>query len=336
MTQHHRETIEALLVEQTLALARTLVLTAEPVKAVRLLEEVAPQAAIDSAECADFAKRLRSQVDQAFSDTAYLKRYTEYDNGGVPNQPFSDTNVLNLYRARAMLQATRRVAATKPNFRYLSIGGGDGSIPRAVLQEHPQAQVWFSELLGVGGAVVDALQREFPGRVHVDGRYDTLAPTAEDFFDVVECLEVAEHVTRLDTFLSNISRSLVKDGIACISVPNHLDWVEPLMLSNFDDEDNWYHHVRAFTPKFMAGAMLQSGLLPTIFHDGTRGLFAVAGPATPVYTTFEEVAPSLPGEPGTRLVIPHKASLSDTSFLPGYGATITVWEGVLIDNGSVA
>ena len=331
MTDHHRASIAALLTEQTLALARVLVLTAEPVKAVRLLEEVAPQAAIDSQECRDFAARVREQADQAFSDAAYLERYTKYDNGGVPNVPFSDHGVLRLFRAQAMLEVTRRIAKRKPNFRYLSIGGGDGTIPRAVLTEHPGSTVWFSELLGVGGAVVDALQREFPGRVNVDGRYDTLAATTEDYFDIVECLEVAEHVTDLNGFLVNLRNSLVGDGIACISVPSHLDWIEPKMLTDFENDDNWYHHVRAFTPRSMGRELLAAGLHATVLHDSVRGLFAVAHAGRVIENAYEN--PPQPGNPSTTeagSVVVINGRFGEASLVPGITASIEIYDGVLL------
>jgi len=270
------ESIQTLLVEKTLEHARFLIACAEPVKAHELLARLAPVSVLHHPRIVAMRTSLEKQIDQYFDDEAYIRRYTTYDNGGVPNQPFSDTNLRNLFRAQATVAVARQL---QPK-RYLSVGGGEGTIPLMVMEGCPKTEMTLSELLGVGGDVAKALSDKFPGRVNVTGRYDlwwfdeTDVPTLG--FDFIECLEVVEHVTDDHEFLSNLATAANEDATLCLSTPNSTDWIESKLVTDFGDQ-NWYHHVRAYSPRSLAEVLLRSGWLPTIFY-ADKTLYVVAKP----------------------------------------------------------
>jgi hypothetical protein len=266
------ESIQTLLVEKTLDHAKFLIACAEPVKAHTLLAQLAPVSVLHHPRVVAMRTSLEKQIDQWFSDEAYVRRYTTYDNGGVPNQPFSDTNLRNLFRA----QATVTLARQQQPKRYLSVGGGEGTVPLMVMEGCPTTNMTLSELLGVGGDVYAALQAKFPGRVHVTGRYDTAVNEVATGFDFIECLEVVEHVTDDLLFLSNLRNAASEEATLCLSTPNSTDWIESKLVVEFGDK-NWYHHVRAYSPRSLATVLLQAGWLPTIFYVD-KTLFVVAQP----------------------------------------------------------
>ena len=283
-TAADNKTIKALLAARAVEYARTLISCGEPIKALKVLEEVAPVSALEHQEVQEMSKTLRKQVDQFFSDEDYVRRYTVYDNGGVPNEPFSDVGLLPLFRA----QATIELAGQKKPARYLSIGGGEGTVPLHVLNNNPDTKATLSELLGVGGSVAAALEAKHPGRVSVTGRYDTPnRPTENDgSFDMVECLEVVEHVTDDLLFLQNIRESLVEGGLLVLSTPNSTDWVEQKLVSDFGP-GNWYHHVRAYTPRSLATVLRKAGFKPTIVYT-EKTLYVMARRDEPVSNPYVE------------------------------------------------
>ena len=276
------EAIQTLLVEKTLDHARFLISCAEPVKAHKVLAELAPVSVLHHPRVVAMRTSLEKQIDQWFSDEAYVRRYTTYDNGGVPNQPFSDVNLRHLFRA----YATVAIARQQQPKRYLSVGGGEGTVPLMVMEGCQKTEVVLSELLGVGGDVFKALSDKFPGRVDVTGRYDLAWPaskTAALGFDFIECLEVVEHVTDDQVFLTNLREAATDDATLCLSTPNSTDWIESKLVETFSD-DNWYHHVRAYSPRSLAAVLLRAGWLPTIFYVD-KTLYVLAKPLTQKQTS---------------------------------------------------
>lgn len=273
--------VEPLLVEVTLNYAKHLVMCAEPVKAWKLLNEAVPVAIEHHPKIKQFRADLEKQIDQFFSDDAYIRRYTVYDNGGMPNQPFSDTNLMRLFRART----TVAVAKEKHPRQVLSVGGGEGSVAKAIL-ESTDAALTTSELLGVGGDVNAALEKGFPGRVSVTGRFDVGVVEVQPTYDFIEVLEVVEHVTDDLNFLRNLRAVIKNDGVLCLSTPNSTDWIETKLLDEFGP-NNWYHHVRAYSPRSLATVLRQAGWMPTIFHV-EKSLYVVATPSEANQTPYTQ------------------------------------------------
>jgi len=319
--------VEDLLAEKAMDYARFLISCAEPIKAFKVLESVAPVASLHHPDVLAMKASLKKQVDQYFSDEDYIKRYTVYDNGGVPNEPFSDTNLLNLFRAKATIQLA---TSAKPK-RYLSIGGGEGSVPLHVLNRNPQTTVVLSELLGVGGDVAKALRAKHPGKVLVTGRYDV--PNHHDAraratnFDVVECLEVIEHVTNDLRFLKNIREAMNPEGFLLLSTPNSVDWIESKLVREFGDK-NWYHHVRAYTARSLATVMRAAGFKPTILY-ADKCLYVMAQPAKTCAKPFQSEAV---WEPGTDMGqhIDKCVNAQLVARLADREVQVLVFEGVLL------
>lgn len=283
--------IESLLVESTLSLARNLVQCAEPVKAYRLVTENAPQVALEHPEVRQFAATLAGQIDQAFSDEDYVKRYTTdfqklYALGTAP-KPFADQNMLNLDRAQRTLANVAELVKQKPNLAVLSIGAGDCTLEQRLLQTHPEISMTISELNYTASDATRALQEQFPGRVHVTGRFDLeVAPV--DTYDTIVCLEVVEHVREAVLFLTNIRRALAPGGSLLMSTPNSVSWVERLHLDRFGT-DNWYQHLRAYTAKSLNDDLVSAGLASLIRVVQGITLYCVC-------TVLDEAVPSAPVE----------------------------------------
>ena len=263
--------VRDLLVDATLNYARLLIQAAQPREAYRVLTEVAPVSALEHRSVRDLAASLAVKIDHAFDDEAYLRRYGAYANGGEPDRPFTDGGLMKLFRARATIHfAKQRQPKT-----YLSVGGGEGSVPRAIMEACPDAALDYSELFEVGGSVAQALSDAFPGRVAVVGRFD-LEPPPSNRYDLIECLEVVEHVVDDVRFLRNLRQSLTDDGVLLLSTPNSEDWVEASLLNG-----EWYHHLTAYTARSLTEKMLGVGLCPTVYYV-EKCLYCVAHKCAPI------------------------------------------------------
>lgn len=260
-----------LLVDATLNYARLLIQAAQPREAYRVLTEVAPVCALEHRSVQDLAASLAVKIDHAFDDEAYLRRYGAYANGGEPDRPFSDVNLMSLFRARATVSFARQIQPKT----YLSVGGGEGSVPKAVMESCREAKLDYSELFGVGGDVCKALEALFPGRVSPVGRFD-LDACLSNRYDLIECLEVVEHVVDDVRFLRNLRNSLTDDGTLLLSTPNSEDWFERSLLGS-----EWYHHLTAYTARSLTEKMLGVGLCPTVYYVD-KCLYCVAQKCEPI------------------------------------------------------
>jgi 2-polyprenyl-3-methyl-5-hydroxy-6-metoxy-1,4-benzoquinol methylase len=307
------EAAQTLLVEQTLATARLLIACAEPVKAYEFLTKTAPQPAIEHRRVKDFAATLAKQIDQAFSDEAYIERYTGYTNESQnPVEPFSDLGLLGLPRAKVALREVAQKAKSGP-VSVLDIGAGDCTLERALLETFPTVSVSVSELLAVASKATQKLEELFPGRVGVTGRLDVAANVPQEH-DVVLCLEVIEHVRYPELLLGNIRDALKPNGVAVVSTPNHLNWIEQRHNERFGPE-NWYHHLRAYTPRSLNEAFLDQGLAPTIILEPGGTLIAIAYAEHEVIDTLGRTF-EVNSDEKFKSVLEHQR-LDDVDLLPG-------------------
>jgi len=274
------QAITDLLVEQSLAMAKTLIQCAEPVKAHEFLTRLAPACVIESKQARQFVASLEKQIDQYFSDEKYVERYAGYTNEQTnPIEPFSDKGLLNLFRAKRTGDEIEQLCKAKDSVRMLDIGAGDCTLEQALLSEFENLSVDVSELLKVGGAAAKALQGLFPGRVGIEGRFDVGDVPEEQKYDVVVCLEVIEHVTDPVRLLNNMRRVLKPGGKIIVSTPNHVAWIERKLIDQFSDT-NWYHHVRAYTAMALNQDAIEAGLRASILAEPNGTLFMQAEPLT--------------------------------------------------------
>lgn len=269
------QSIVDLLVEQSLSTARTLVQCAEPVKAHIFLTQVAPACVIESNRTKKFVSSLEKQIDQFFSDEKYVERYAGYTNEQTnPIEPFSDQGLLNLYRAKKAQEVVAAHCANKKEVAMLGIGSGDCTLEKDLLERHSNLKADVSELLKVGSKAVLKLQEMFPKRVEVQGRFDVGEVTQDKKYDLIVCLEVIEHVTDPVKLLNNMKAVLKDDGHILVSTPNHIYWIERKLIDQFGDT-NWYHHVRAYTPKTLNQDAIEADLSATIFAEPSGTLFMI-------------------------------------------------------------
>ena len=108
------------------------------------------------------------------------------------------------------------------------------------------AEAGASEVIGVDNAeaIVEAVQRGLPRRVHVIHGDVSRLDLPSDSFDMVVCFEVIEHVQDTDAVLDELTRVLRPDGLLAISSPNR-DTYPP----------GNPHHVHEFQPDELRKAL---------------------------------------------------------------------------------
>lgn len=98
--------------------------------------------------------------------------------------------------------------------RLLDVGCGDGVISYFIKNK-------VSSIYGVDNSNFDLIKAKKKGvkvkRVDVDSK---ALPFNNDFFDVITCLDVIEHVKNPSLFLKEIYRVLKRQGVFIISTPN--------------------------------------------------------------------------------------------------------------------
>lgn len=105
--------------------------------------------------------------------------------------------------------------------RLLDIGCFDGSQTAAVGRLIGAAEIYGVDFLPEPLA---AAESRGVHTVRVDLNADLPLPFPDDFFDVVVCSEVLEHVFSPDEVLDEIARVLKPEGYAVITTPNLASW----------------------------------------------------------------------------------------------------------------
>jgi len=106
---------------------------------------------------------------------------------------------------------------TKAGIRVLEIGAGGGNTLVAFKESHPDAEVSGIELNPIAGSNQDsALIRKF-----VFGNIETMdIPFDEEYFDVVLCGDVLEHLIDPWKAIDKIQKLLKPGGVLIASIPN--------------------------------------------------------------------------------------------------------------------
>lgn len=123
------------------------------------------------------------------------------------------------HKTRAKIMAFNAVPDAQHNARALDLGCGDG---------------YWSEKLKARGYVVTAIDqfREYPN-VDSDYEYSEMIPInankplpfADNYFDLIWCSEVIEHLVNLHITIDEIQRILKPGGQVIITTPNSFFWL---------------------------------------------------------------------------------------------------------------
>jgi 2-polyprenyl-3-methyl-5-hydroxy-6-metoxy-1,4-benzoquinol methylase len=111
------------------------------------------------------------------------------------------------------------------------------------------------------------------------GAYDAVAAQIpENFFDLVVCNDVIEHLPDADAFIESIRTKMVRGGHIVASIPNMRHWEVLWQLLVHRD---WKYgaegildrtHLRFFTEKSMR-RLFEEGGFEVLFQDGINGVF---------------------------------------------------------------
>jgi len=103
-------------------------------------------------------------------------------------------------------------------------------------------------------AIAEAKKRVPGATLHVAGAEDEL-PFPENFFDVVICNDVIEHLEKPKTALENIRRVLKKDEILYLNTPN-LNWLRKKVFAYADMKE---HHISLLPRKALSDLLSEVG-----------------------------------------------------------------------------
>lgn len=107
------------------------------------------------------------------------------------------------------------IAENKVGCKFLDIGCNDGEFTLEFAKKIKAKEVYGVDVYAP--AMVEAKKK---GILIVNADLNERLPLPSDFFDVVLCNQVAEHLLNPDNLFEEISRVLKKGGVSYISVPN--------------------------------------------------------------------------------------------------------------------
>lgn len=138
---------------------------------------------------------------------------------------------------------------------YLDIGCGRGGTLQLIKEKSKREdlELWGVEL--VEKAYKEAKNIGNRGKVFLGTGEENLTNLPDNYFEVITCLDVLEHMTYPDQFLMKLKSKLKDDGVLITSLPNVRYWTN---LFNLIFKKDWkyinagildYTHLRFFTSK---------------------------------------------------------------------------------------
>jgi 2-polyprenyl-3-methyl-5-hydroxy-6-metoxy-1,4-benzoquinol methylase len=139
---------------------------------------------------------------------------------------------------------------------YLDIGcarGGTLQLLKNTIKNNPKLELWGIECLR--DAFEESKLIGDKNRVFLGSGEDNLKNIPNNYFDIILCLDVLEHMPYPDVFLKNLKSKLNNDGLIISSLPNVRYWTN---LFNLIFKKDWkyinagildYTHLRFFTKK---------------------------------------------------------------------------------------
>lgn len=141
--------------------------------------------------------------------------------------------------------------------RILDIGCGSGEFLSLLSTKHKygvdinQKSVKRARMSGINARVVDIESERLPYQ--------------NNYFDLVLCMEVFEHLFDLSLLISEIKRVLKKGGHVYATVPNDLYWSNARLKVLFGKpflQDSFlapHHHIRFFNKQLLSGLFKEKG-----------------------------------------------------------------------------
>jgi SAM-dependent methyltransferase len=123
-----------------------------------------------------------------------------------------------------------------------------------MLQKFPDTFEKFG--IDISDHAIAEAKKTLPGAMFAVGGAEDAFLFPENFFDVVLCNDILEHLKDPLVALKNIRKVLKKDGILYISTPN-LNWVRKKMFAYADRKE---HHISLFPHRALLDLLMEAGL----------------------------------------------------------------------------
>ncbi len=121
----------------------------------------------------------------------------------------------------------------EPLATWLDVGTGGGVMLNTLSNTLPDVKLWGQDVSAHNQVQIESI-------ANVNGLFSGELSSIKQQFNVISVIHVLEHVTDLESFLSEIARMLTPNGVLLIQVPNVTE--NPFDLCVFD-------HVSHFQPK---------------------------------------------------------------------------------------
>lgn len=243
------------------ALWEFLIWDTEPIKARKLLTDLAPASIADSPQVQQLLRDMGPKLKHMDSWNEYQRAYAS-----IPDDPYhvpeKDRHWTLLQgRARALRQWAEVLPKEGPAVQVLVIGIQDGIIEGAMMEANSRISITACDVAPQASLGINDLKARFPGRVETHrvekNHYDWLKYQEQGDYDAVVLFEVLEHLPSAADAMRVIRKALRPGGKLFLSTPIASSWVESY-LSDLQSPRPWWH-VRAFNPSMLWNLFYQHG-----------------------------------------------------------------------------
>ena len=157
----------------------------------------------------------------------------------------------------------------------LDVGCGEGTFAAQIKKDHG-LEAWGIELMEEPGKEAEKIL----DKVFIGPCEDFIEELPDDFFDVIYCNDVLEHLVDPYTVLSILRKKLTQNGVVISSIPNiryHDAFKKVILQKNWEYEGHGIFdktHLRFFTNKSIVKMYIDQGYT-IVSHEGinrTRSL----------------------------------------------------------------
>lgn len=223
--------------------------SAEPMKALKVIDECCPSTIEDCREVADLKAFIGIRLPHVLKGwEAYRKVYNDLpaEEGSFEISPGKLHDYMNMGRTKGVLKWAKDIEEGMA-LTVMSIGFQNGIIERWLLETNKLLTLTCVDCIDASEEAAKKLAEDFPGRVFYHSVKKGMFDWPDRFFDCVICLEVLEHVPSAEGLLKAIFSHMTPGSTLLLSTPVADRWVES-HLSDPENAPNIYYHVSSRRP----------------------------------------------------------------------------------------
>lgn len=153
----------------------------------------------------------------------YETQFSKYQKSDFLDQARNNRHVKQVLLDEARLALSQHIG-----MKVLDVGCGQGGLLSLLKDKYPANDYYGTD---VSVSAISLATQELGDGITFDiNDFNFRVGYADDYFDVIFCGEVIEHLYNTDNFFTEITRILKQDGLVILTTPNLSSWIDRIML----------------------------------------------------------------------------------------------------------